>query len=77
MKADVDVTDGDIARCHLVLIGTAVQNTVVARIADSLPVRFDGAAATCSDGEVLRADGPLMLGLVHYNPLSPRRRGSQ
>jgi hypothetical protein len=73
VKADVDVTDGDIARCHLVLIGTAEQNAVVARLADSLPVRFDGAAAACSDGEVIRADGPLMLGLVHYNPLSPQR----
>jgi len=73
VKADVDVTDGDIARCNLVLIGTAEQNAVVARLAGSLPVRFDGAAATCSDGVVFRADGPLMLGLVHYNPLSPRR----
>ncbi len=73
VKADVDVTDGDIARCHLVLIGTAVQNAVVARLADSLPVRFDGATVTCSDGEAFRADGALVLGLVHYNPLSPQR----
>ncbi len=73
VKADVDVTDGDIARCHLVLIGTAAQNAVVARVADSLPVRFDGEAATCSDGVSFRGAGPLMLGLVHYNPLAPGR----
>jgi hypothetical protein len=73
LRADVDVTDGDLARCHLVLIGTAEQNALVARLADSLPVHFDGSVATCSDGESFRAGGPLVLGLVHYNPLSPQR----
>jgi len=29
----------------------AAQNALVARLADSLPVHFDGSVATCSDGE--------------------------
>jgi len=71
-KADTDVTDADLARCHLVLIGTAAQNAVVARLADRLPVRFDGGMITCSDGMSFPgADGA--LGLVHYNPLAPDR----
>ena len=73
IRADVDLTDGDLARCHLVLIGTAEQNALVARLADSLPVHFDGSVATCSDGESFQVGGPLVLGLVHYNPLSPQR----
>ena len=49
-KADTAVTDADIARCHLVLIGTAAQNVVVARIAGRLPVQFANGAITCDDG---------------------------
>ena len=71
-KADTEVTDADMARCHLVLIGTAVQNAVVARIAEALPVRLDGAGVTCSDGTRF-AGANLALGLVHYNPLAPGR----
>ena len=71
-KADTEVTDADIARCHLVLIGTAAENTVVARLADRLPVRFAGGAITCDDGVAFPAGGRA-LGLVHYNPLAPGR----
>jgi len=71
-KADVDVTDADIARCHLVLIGTAAQNALVARIAGALPVRLDADGVACSDGARF-AGGRLALGLVHYNPLAPGR----
>lgn len=71
-KADIDVTEADIASCNLVLIGTAAQNSVVARIAGRLPVRFTGDAVTCDDGE--RFTGThLAMGLVHYNPLAPNR----
>ncbi|HMD60146.1 MAG TPA: hypothetical protein VKG78_01870, partial [Opitutaceae bacterium] len=71
-KADAEVTDADIGRCHLVLIGTAAQNAVVARIAQALPVRLDGAGVACSDGTRFPG-GRLALGLVHYNPLAPER----
>lgn len=72
IKADTAVTDADIARCHLVLIGTAAQNTVVARLADRLPVRFADGVITCSDGVKLPG-AHNALGLVHYNPLAPER----
>jgi hypothetical protein len=72
MKADVDVTDADIARRHLVLIGDADQNAVVARMAGSLPVKLTSDAITCSDGT--RFSGShLALGLVYYNPLATGR----
>ncbi|PTY08535.1 hypothetical protein DB347_02850 [Opitutaceae bacterium EW11] len=71
-KADVDVTDADIARCHLVLIGTAAQNRVVARMAARLPVSFADGAITCSDG-VRFASAHRISGLVHFNPLAPDR----
>jgi hypothetical protein len=72
IKADTAVTDGDIARCHLVLIGTAAQNTLVARLADRLPVRFADGSIICSDG-VKFPGKHNALGLVHYNPLAPDR----
>jgi hypothetical protein len=71
-KADTAVTDADIARCHLVLIGTAAQNIVVARLAERLPVHFVNNAVTCDDG-VKFPGTHLALGLVHYNPLAPER----
>jgi hypothetical protein len=71
-KADTAVTDADIARCHLVLIGTARQNAVVARMADSLPVRMTASGITCSDGVAFPGEH-LALGLVHYDPLAPGR----
>ena len=69
---DSAVTDADLVRCHLVLIGTAAQNSLVARLADKLPVRWADGAVVCSDG--VRFPGPhRALGLVHYNPLAPDR----
>jgi dienelactone hydrolase len=72
VKADAAVTDSDLARCHLVLIGTAAQNSVVARLAEALPVRFARGEVTCSDGVTFHGR-ELALGLVHFNPLAPER----
>jgi hypothetical protein len=55
-----------------VLIGTAAQNIVVARLAERLPVHFVNNAVTCDDG-VKFPGTHLALGLVHYNPLAPER----
>lgn len=72
LKPDTDVSASDIARCHLVLIGTAAQNGVVERMAGKLPVRFTAGRISCDDGFEL--DGrERALGLVHYNPLAPDR----
>jgi hypothetical protein len=72
VKADREVTDNDLQKCHLVLIGTEEQNSLVARLAPQLPVRWIGGRIKCSDG--LDLDGTnRVLDLVHYNPLAPQR----
>lgn len=71
-KRDIEVTDADIARCHLVLIGTAEQNKVVQRLAEKLPVKFSNGNVICDDG-VKFEGGHQQLGLVHFNPLAPDR----
>jgi hypothetical protein len=73
IKADTAVTDDDIAHCHLVLIGTAEQNTIVARMAAKLPVRFAASGdVECDDGVKFPGTHRAM-GLVHFNPLAPSR----
>ncbi|MDB6095011.1 MAG: hypothetical protein JWM32_2573 [Verrucomicrobia bacterium] len=72
LRADHDLTDTEMENCHLVLIGTAAQNKIVARMSASLPVRWDEQGVACSDGTRLTGSD-LALGLVYYNPLFPRR----
>lgn len=72
IKADTEVTPADIERCHLVLLGTQAENSLVARIAPQLPVTVDGNQVLCSDGAQF-GFAERTLGLVHYNPLSPGR----
>jgi len=71
-KPDTAVTEADIAGCNLVLIGTAAENSVVARMADRLPVRLVDGRIVCSDGFELPA-AQHTLGLMHFNPLAPTR----
>ncbi|MFA5057507.1 MAG: hypothetical protein WC485_05295, partial [Opitutaceae bacterium] len=71
-KADTEVTDADLARGHLILIGTATQNALVARLAGRLPVRFADGSIRCDDGVNFPA-ARCALGLVYYNPLAPGR----
>ncbi|MBK8477424.1 MAG: hypothetical protein IPL39_14320 [Opitutaceae bacterium] len=72
VKADTAVTAADLARCNLVLIGTAAENTVVAQLAAGLPVRLTGDQLVCSDGFTLPAAAST-VGLLHFNPLAPQR----
>ena len=71
-KPDTAVTDEDILQYNLILIGTAAQNSVVARLADDLPVSL-------SEGKIVTKDEPSWdftdrgLGLLYFNPLNPRR----
>jgi hypothetical protein len=71
-KPDSAVAEADIARCNLVLIGTASENALVARIAERLPVRLEAEKIICSDGLTLPASHST-LGLLHFNPLAPQR----
>jgi hypothetical protein len=72
IKADVDVSADEIATHHLVLIGTAEQNALVARLAERLPVRYDQRELRFTDG-TQEAAADTAIGLVHYNPLAPSR----
>ncbi|HWH72041.1 MAG TPA: hypothetical protein VNT26_21950, partial [Candidatus Sulfotelmatobacter sp.] len=72
VKPDREVTAADLQRCHLVLIGTAEQNSVVARLAPQLPVRWTEGKLTCSDGLELGGTNRVIT-LAHFNPLSPQR----
>lgn len=72
IKADREVTADDVARRHLVLIGSAAQNSVVATLASRLPVRLEPGEIIFSDGTKLAA-ADRALGLVHYNPDAPTR----
>lgn len=70
--ADRDLSEEEIRRSHLVLIGTAEQNQAVAAIAEALPVSLRNGEIQFEDGESYEANG-LGIGLVHYNPSSPSR----
>jgi hypothetical protein len=72
IKADHDVSADDIARRHLVLIGSAAQNSVVEKLAARLPAHYDPTKIVFDDGLELPAAGRA-LGLVHYNPDAPDR----
>lgn len=72
IKADREVTDRDIADHNLVLIGSATQNSLVARLAAQLPVSEAGGVLKSSDGFAYPFSGNAVA-LVHYNPLAPQR----
>jgi len=55
-----------------VLIGTAEQNALVARMAERLPARYEGSTLRLGDG-TREPSQNTALGLVHYNPLAPSR----
>lgn len=68
--ADVDLSQADHQRNHLVLIGTATQNKVVSELSSRLPVSIDADRIRFSDGVMYPSSG-YGLGLVHYNPEAP------
>jgi dienelactone hydrolase len=72
IAADVDVTADALATHHLVLLGTASQNSLVARMAERLPVRLERDELRFSDGAREPASDSA-VGLVHFNPLAPAR----
>jgi pimeloyl-ACP methyl ester carboxylesterase len=71
-KPDTDVTAEDMAKYNLLLLGDATQNSVVAQMADLLPVTISGGVICSNDGFEwdYRDRG---LGLLYVNPIQPRR----
>ncbi len=71
MKPDTAVTAADLAKNHMVLIGKASENLLVAQMQNQLPVQFDQ-KIICSDSLELPVQG-VVMGLYFYNPLAPAK----
>ncbi|MBI4657822.1 MAG: prolyl oligopeptidase family serine peptidase [Verrucomicrobia bacterium] len=71
VKADVDVTEADIADHHLVLWGDPQSNALLAKIAPQLPIRWD-AAGVHLGGKSNSAEHHVLV-LIYPNPLNPNR----
>lgn len=71
VKSDAELTDEDIAGKNLVLFGDPGSNSVLAKIADRLPMEWtrDGCGI---DGTMYRAADHAVV-LVYPNPLNPER----
>jgi len=75
VKNDVDVTDADIADANLVLWGDDRANALWKRIADQLPLRYEGDSLVVGENDVERKfdashHAPI---LIYPNPLNPQR----
>ncbi len=71
VKDDKDVADADIASANLVLWGDPESNAVLGRIADKLPIRWQGGQVVVGDRSF---PGETHLPVLIYpNPLNPSR----
>jgi predicted esterase len=70
-KKDSEVTDDDLQRYHLVLWGDAASNSVIARLAAKLPIRWDAKAITVGSRSFDAAGNALAM--IYPNPLNPAK----
>ncbi len=71
VKADTEITDEDIANHNLVLWGDPGSNTILKRIADQLPIRWEADKIVVGGKSFSAADHALVL--IYPNPLNPDR----
>jgi hypothetical protein len=71
VKDDTAVTDADIADRNLILWGDPDSNAVLKKIADKLPIRWNGENITVGETTYSAADHVPIL--IFPNPLNPRR----
>lgn len=71
IKNDADIKDEDIAAHNLILWGDPSSNSVLARIADKLPIKWDAKQITVGS-QTYAADKHVPL-LIYPNPLNPKR----
>ncbi len=71
IKADSEVSACDLASSNIVLIGTATQNSLAARLEGGLPASLDNNGIRTSRGESFPAKGTA-LALVYRNPEAPQ-----
>lgn len=74
VRPDHAVTDEDLDRSNIILIGSEAENTLAARLAKHVPVSVDpaGQRLVADDGQSWTWSGR-GLGLLHYNPEFPQR----
>jgi len=71
VKADTEVTANDIQDCHLVLTGTPASNSLLARMSDQLPLRWNGETMQLG---ALSVQGPEAAAcVISPDPLNPQR----
>ncbi|MDB5302935.1 MAG: alpha/beta hydrolase: peptidase or carbohydrate esterase, partial [Phycisphaerales bacterium] len=71
VKDDAAISDADIANSNLVLWGDPSSNKVLAKIADKLPIKWDG--QTVIVGGKSYAAGKHVPVMIYPNPLNPKR----
>lgn len=71
VKPDTEVTADDMARYHLVLWGDPASNSVLAKLADRLPIRWTTDAITAGQQSFAAASHVPVL--IYPNPESPSR----
>jgi dienelactone hydrolase len=71
VKDDTAITDADIASSNLILWGDPSSNQILAKIADKLPVKWDGKEVVI--GEKTYAAGQHVPVLIYPNPLNPKK----
>ena len=71
-KPDFEVTEEDMQRYNLVILGSASENSVAAQIAPQLPVRSVYSWIVADDGVWWNTESPTIF-FCHYNPLAPQK----
>jgi pimeloyl-ACP methyl ester carboxylesterase len=71
VKDDAKIDDADIASSNLALWGDPSSNSVLARIADKLPIKWNGQQVEVA-GKVYSADKHVPV-LIYPNPLNPKK----
>ncbi|QDV69619.1 Prolyl oligopeptidase family protein [Rosistilla carotiformis] len=71
VRRDVDLTDEEIANCHLILFGDPSSNSVLGSIADQLPIGWNDKVVTVGEQSFDAAHhAPVM---IYPNPKNPTR----
>ena len=71
VKKDTEVTEADLAAHNIVVWGTPASNSVLAKMADRLPVKWVGEQVTV--GKVSYSSGTHYPAFIYPNPLNPKR----
>jgi hypothetical protein len=71
IKDDIDVSNDDIAGKNLILFGDPSSNSILAHIADALPLRWNEKEIAIA-GKTFAADGHVPV-MIYPNPLSPNK----